>query len=245
MISMNVVWAIHLSWERAGIRRDHQILANLACLVAMTAPLAFWPPALLRAFGAPIDATHCFRMWGFVWLAMITFGAIILALYRTLGAAGGAGAQGLFMLLNFIIGPGLAPLELLYPPFVLGDALPLQSAMLGARTILFGSYDVLARSIGILCGWAALSLLVLAWHARAQRRKLHAAAAAAAASPSSKEGHVPAAAEEAGAAGAAAASAGPKEGQVSTAAAATAPSTPVAEEPQPVPAPAALVVAAS
>jgi hypothetical protein len=180
MISVNIIWALHLSWNKAGIRRDHQFISHVICLLCMTSVLALWPPAILRFFGASLDAARYFRMWGFIWLGMITFGTIILALYGMLGAAGGAGAHGLFMLLNFIVGPGLAPLELLYPPFVLGEALPLQNAMMGTRTILFGSYDILARCAGVLCGWICLSLLVLVYLSLLSRRRQRAAAAEAA-----------------------------------------------------------------
>ena len=69
--------------------------------------------------------------------------------------------------------------------FQVGLGLPLNSAVQGSRTIVFGSYDVLGRCIGVLVAWAGGALLLLAFHAR--RERMHGLAAAAAAAAAAKE----------------------------------------------------------
>ena len=151
-------------WHTARVRRDHQIFMQLLHQFFITFCLAFWPPALLSAMGAPIDTRAFFTWWAFLWLFLASAGFLIVALFRCYGFRLGSALHSLFLLLNFVSSPALVAPELTDPFFRIGLGLPLNSAVQGSRTLVFGSYNVLGRCIGVLTAWAVTALLMLFVH---------------------------------------------------------------------------------
>jgi hypothetical protein len=160
------------TWERAGIRRDHQVAARLTHEVLAAGCLSFWPPIVLQCLGADMPARTFFALWAFYWLCMCTFGLVITAIFRTLGPALGGLAHLLFLILNLISSGAISPVELMPPFFRIGLGLPFHNAVAGSRTILFGSYDHIGRNVGVLLAWVGLTLLMAARKTLHMRREL-------------------------------------------------------------------------
>ncbi len=124
LIATSAVLKLCHPWGAAGVRRDHQWAAHAALAAALAAVLALWPACLLRIMGASIAPGTYFAAWAFCWLGMVCFAGILLTLFRALGPVRGAAVHSLFLLVNFICSPALAPPEIMYPPMLLGYALP-------------------------------------------------------------------------------------------------------------------------
>ena len=174
MVSTTIIIGLLLTWEKKGIRQSHVILARICFLLPMSFFLAFLPPAILALLGTTLSMTQYFAIWAFIWLSMLSFGFVVLALFTHFGVQKGGGLHGLFLLLNFVCSPGLSPLETAYPPFKLGLGLPFLNAIEGMRTLLWGSYDHLPRVCGVLCAWIGLGLLVLLCDVYVEERKVRA-----------------------------------------------------------------------
>jgi hypothetical protein len=126
LVAGGVALKVHTTWADAGVRRDHQYLSHAAVVLVLAGFLAFWSPIVLSILGAPIGPDQFFAMWAFLWLAMLCFGGVVLTLLRVLGPVKGAGVHSLFLLVNFIASPAMAPAEIAYAPFRVGIALPFQ-----------------------------------------------------------------------------------------------------------------------
>ena len=160
------------AWERAGIRRDHQVAARLLHEAVCAGCLSFWPPVVLECLGAGLTARTFFALWAFYWLCMYTFGLVITALFRTLGPALGGLAHLLFLILNLISSGAISPVDLMPSFYRIGFGLPFHNAVAGSRTIMFGSYDHIGRNVGVLFAWIGLTLLMAARKTLQARREL-------------------------------------------------------------------------
>ena len=162
-------------WERAGIRRDHQMVARLAHEGLCAGCLSFWPPIVLQCYGAALPARTFFALWAFYALCMYTFGLLITALMRSLGPALGGLVHLLFLITNLVSSGAISPPELMPAYYRIGRGLPFFNAVAGSRTIVFGSYNHIGRNVGVLLAWVGLVWLMAARKALQVRRELRAA----------------------------------------------------------------------
>ena len=181
---MSDMLALFGTWEQSGVRRDHQIAAQLAHLAAAAACLSLWPPVVLQCLGARLSAATFFALWAWFALLLNTFGLVITALFSSGLSPQAAGkAHLLLLILNLVSSGGLMPAPLEPPFFRMRLALPFGNAVAGARTILFGSHNRLGANTGVLVAWSAAAYCWAArraWRARAQLRRPRAAPPAAA-----------------------------------------------------------------
>ena len=188
LASNSAMFGVLQQWDAVHIRREHQLVAQLAHQVLVTGFLSIWPPVIVTALGATISATTFCAWWAFLWLVMATLGFVIVTLLRTLGIKIGSALHSLFLLINFVTSPAVCAPEIA-PSFLrVGRGLILYSAMQGSRNIVFGSYDVLDRCIGIILAWAFGTLTVLYMFVRRQRITAAAVAGELAAGAESADG---------------------------------------------------------
>lgn len=153
----------------AGAGPFLQILAESAWILVVAASITFWPPVLANGLGSGfMSGGVFFRAWAILWLTQVASAHVMLAFNTVVGPKAVAG-NFTYLILSLWSSTAVYAHEFSPHFYQIGLGLPMLQGIQGMRTIQFGSYDRVARNVGILLGWLGLALIVLL--GRAARNK--------------------------------------------------------------------------
>jgi len=136
---------------RAGVKPIHIAVYRIFHGVTLSLFVSLFQALVVLALGGTFERSFgAYWMWS--WMATLCFAVIIAFLGMAFGQIGQL--LGIIFLILMISTSGGLNAFILAPDFFqLGYALPMQNAVMGSRTIIFGSYDRIGQNSGVILAW--------------------------------------------------------------------------------------------
>lgn len=73
----NVQLAVYEGLEKAGVRRDQQVMGRILHELLCAGVLSMWTPVIITGLGGALEARTFFALWAWMWLCMFVIGILI------------------------------------------------------------------------------------------------------------------------------------------------------------------------